>query len=328
MRAPALAQANRTPTHGPEHDTVYETAEALNELQDLKQLVLASLAKPLLVRSRRSPLAHFVTRSLISRVYAIVGKMDKTARGGLGEQAALARVINDFMHGCLPDVESLEQCGQEMWNTAVRDHGSNVKTLKERVRKARTDAGRLANATELAALHLAHYTCQRGATTNDRRTTTPMTVHTADPLASEVLMLRREATSLLAANNELKRKADSSKRDRERADEADATARDALQQLKATLVAAAAAAEQAAVELATELVERAEGKAAAARSKLEIEIAARREATRKAAAAEAERKSAVVKQQGHTVSALKEAERCAQALREAEADFEAAVERR
>ena len=106
-----------------------------------------------------------------------------------------------------------------------------MRKVKERIRKARTEDSRLANATELAALHLVHYTCQRGATTNDRRTATPVPVRMADPLAAEVLMLRRETTTLLAANSELKRKADSSERDREAAAVADATAANALQQL-------------------------------------------------------------------------------------------------
>ena len=42
---------------------VYETAEALNELQDeeLKQLVVNSLSQPQLRRSRRKPLAYVIT---------------------------------------------------------------------------------------------------------------------------------------------------------------------------------------------------------------------------------------------------------------------------
>ena len=334
MRAPSLAQANRTPTNGPEHDMVYETAEALNELQDeeLKQLVVNSLSQPQLRRSRRKPLAYVITANVIGRVYSLVGKLEQ--RGGLNHQAALARVINDLMHGNLSDVESLETCGNDMWKTAVCRHGKCVKKAKERVRKARTEAGRLVNSTELAALHLAHYTCPWGATTNDRRST-PAPVRTADPLAAEVLKLRREATSLLSANNELKQKADSSKRDRERADIADATAADALEQLKVALVAAAAAAVEAAVELASDLVERAEGKAERAEGKakaatatLEIQITARKAAMRKAAQAATDQRGAVAKAAGQVVAAYVEAERAAEARLSLEADFEAAVERR
>ena len=270
-----------------------------------------------------------------------MGNLTSEERGGRSKQAALARVVSDITRGCCVDEEHFEHAGQRMFDAVCRERKTfqaNLVPAEAAAKRKASEATMQKNASIVAALHLELYNCDYGCTTPAG--TTSAGTHREVPT-------RRQARSredidrdriILGLQAELakeRQKPNEAKRERERADVAEADAqsvqaesKEALLQLKAALVAAAAAAEEAAGELAAELVERAEGKAAAAKSKLDIEIAAKREARRKAAAAEAEQKAVQAKAEGQIVQAYKEAERATEARLQLEADFEAAVERR
>ena len=259
----------------------------------------------------------------------------KSERGGLSAQKALARVVNDMVHGKLPDVGSLESSGQALAGAAVRDHGGKVSAAERRQKNAKSQVGISAAADELAALHRELCACKFGATIPQDSAAESVPVRSSNVLADEVLNLRRINQEQQDELIQWRQQPDVAKRERERADRADVRAadarekaRDALQELKVALVAVAAAAEQVADELAQEHMERAERKAAAAVERLELAIAAKREATQQAAAVEVARKATEAKAAGQIVGALKEAERSAEARIALEADFEAAVERR
>ena len=313
-------------------------------LNDITKEVLVShveeaLSQPGLARSRGTPLALFITKSLCSRIYSILGEIPIDKRGGLSKQAALARVVNDIIHGAIPDMESLETCGQEMWNTACRVAPG---TWKKRDNTAKGD--------RRAELRRELYNCKRGATTPPGVPATPVLVPARRQPRSDVDIDRDGIILQLQTEIiRLRQNPDVAKRERERADRADidaASARDeandALQQLKMALVAAAVAAEEAADELARDHVERAEAKAKAAQEKLDRAIAAKRHATQQAARAEAERKATEIKAGAQVVAALKDAERVEAARQQQQEeterveaarqqlqeDFDAAVERR
>jgi hypothetical protein len=94
-----------------------------------------------------------------------LGTLGPTERGGLSKQEALARVVNDIVHGIVEDIQSLERCGQEMWGTAVRNHGGKLGKAHAALSRAKSDEAKSTMATELAKLDLILYECKRGATT-------------------------------------------------------------------------------------------------------------------------------------------------------------------
>eukprot|EP00966_Prymnesium_polylepis_P298547 6899158-Prymnesium_polylepis.1 len=238
---------------------VFETPEALNQISDeaLELCVAEALSKPGLERSRGTPLLSFVTKSVCRRIYKILSGLDAEKRDGLSLQKALARVVNDMMLGKL-DVESLEHSGNRMAGAAVTKHGKKIVDAERAVRKARSEKGINSALEQLALLHRELYSCKWGATIPPSSAATPATVPQARRKTPEDL--DREIIIHEQMQEIMRLKEQSSKRERERVDVAQVDAflareqaDDALQQLKAALVATAAAAEEAAGELATEL---------------------------------------------------------------------------
>jgi hypothetical protein len=298
----------------------------------LAQHVRTFLSRPT-TAARPSALATFVTKSLVFRVYKYLGTLDQSARNELSKQAALARVINDITHGSLPDDASLEYAGMYMYDSACRP----AKTHRAKVIAAQAAAKRKsseANLNAVAALHRELYHCEFGCTTPAAFAFTQQLrqVPTRRPARTDMDIDRDGMILELKAKcAEYEARPEVAKRERERADDAQAVAATAraelaasraqmqaeLQQLQAELAGKLAAAEKAAADKATARAIRAEERAAAAKAKLEREIEVRRQAA-----------ADLLKAQGHLGRALEEAGRVEQERQKLESDFEAAVERR
>jgi hypothetical protein len=297
--------------------------------EEALELCVTEALSPLgLARARDTPLLSFITKTFVRRIYKVLGYRDKEQRGGRSKQAALARIVNDMLHGSIPDVESLEASGQGMCSTAVKNHGGNVDDREKQLKRTKVEASRQKHAEALAVLHRELCVCKHGATTPQVSGIAPVPVPERRPARTDVDIDRDgiilELKTKLAAAEQLPNVA---KRQRDRADaacvdaalerERAAQLQAQLQRLKAELVAKVAAAQKEESERATARVTRAEERAAAAKAKLELEIEKRQQAA-----------ADVLKARGHVVSALEEAGRVEQARQKLESDFKAAVERR
>ena len=98
----------------------------VDELNAMSDEVLAlhvdtALARPLTADGERPPaLASIMTKHVMHRIFVHLGQLDSEGRGGLSKQAALARVINDFMRGSSVDANSWEYIGTVMYNAVSR----------------------------------------------------------------------------------------------------------------------------------------------------------------------------------------------------------------
>jgi hypothetical protein len=101
---------------------VYETPDALNQMSEevLELHVAEALSAPGLERSRDMPLLSFITKSLVRRIYKVLGDLDAEQRGGRTMHVALARTVNDMLHGSIPDVASLEAAGNRLYDTLAK----------------------------------------------------------------------------------------------------------------------------------------------------------------------------------------------------------------
>eukprot|EP00966_Prymnesium_polylepis_P302263 6983600-Prymnesium_polylepis.1 len=175
---------------------------------------------------------------MCSRIYDVVSKLSQVERGGLTKQQATARVVNDFIHGSLSDVESLERSGQRMYTAAVTQHGKKVAAAKESLRKGSKTAG-----ATLAALQCVLYECQYGATIYQSKVA-PVPVPVATPLADEVRKLRQDVHSLRTETILLKQQPDVAMRERKRTAAAQIEAAAAQSEAAAARAEASSALEQ------------------------------------------------------------------------------------
>eukprot|EP00966_Prymnesium_polylepis_P278838 6441533-Prymnesium_polylepis.1 len=124
-----------------------------------------------------------------------------------------------MMHGALPDVESLEQSGQLMYNAAVDKHVKKIKRAEDKVRDRRRSPSGMSLAVEaLAVLHREHCVCKHGATTpalsvSARTAPSPVILHHARRRTPEDLDLAAIINEQQAEINRLTQLPDVAKRE-------------------------------------------------------------------------------------------------------------------
>eukprot|EP00966_Prymnesium_polylepis_P184914 4285642-Prymnesium_polylepis.1 len=288
-----------------------------------------------LERSQATPLASIMTKSLLRRIFRTLVTLSPEAHAGLGRQAALARVVNDMVHGNLPTVQDLGHAGDAMCKAFAYHQNKKVEPLEKALKRKVTPATRVANESRLLELHRDLYHCPYGSTLAAELRPVP----DRQPSRSDMDIDRDGMILNLKDQLSVERqKPDVAEKERERAAVVLADAQMCREQAAAAIAAAnaeverlSAQVESLAAQRSEQLVQRAEQKAKTAAQVRDTALTAKHTAKAKEAAAVERAKqehAAAVKAGAAVVNALVQAGEATQARLRLEAEFETEVERR